>query len=101
MHDEERTAEGNLYRFVANDRTSKPAVSLLVETADRRIDRVFFKDLLRVDGLCCTNPGKDSFHESSMVAGVHEQLGPDEVQDHELVVLQYRAETARISVNLV
>lgn len=30
----------------------------------------------------------DSFHESSMIAGGHEQLGPYEVQDHELVDLQ-------------
>ena len=39
-------------------------------------------------GLCCTNGVKDSLFESSMIAGGHEQLDPDEVQDHELVGLQ-------------
>ena len=38
--------------------------------------------------LCCTNGVKDSLFESSMIAGGHEQLDPDEVQDHELVGLQ-------------
>ncbi len=38
--------------------------------------------------LCCINHVKDSLCESSMIAGVHEQLGPYEVQDHELVGLQ-------------
>ena len=38
--------------------------------------------------LCCTNGVKDSQFESSMIAGGHEQLDPDEVQDHELVGLQ-------------
>ena len=37
---------------------------------------------------CCTNCLRDSPHESSMIAGRHEQLGPYEVQDHELVGLQ-------------
>lgn len=37
---------------------------------------------------CCTNRARDSLHESSMIAGKHEQLGPYEVQDHELVGLQ-------------
>ena len=30
----------------------------------------------------------DSCRESSVIAGGHEQLDPDEVQDHKLVVLQ-------------
>ncbi|MGD9919628.1 MAG: hypothetical protein AB7U46_16600 [Paenirhodobacter sp.] len=37
---------------------------------------------------CCTNRVRDSLRESSMIAGWHEQLGPYEVQDHELVGLQ-------------
>ena len=41
-----------------------------------------------VEGLCCTNGVRDSLFESSMVAGGYEQLGPYEVQDHELVDLQ-------------
>ncbi len=40
------------------------------------------------EGPCCTNRLGDSLHESSMIAGRHEQLGPYEVQDHELVGLQ-------------
>ncbi|KPP86727.1 MAG: hypothetical protein HLUCCO07_14450, partial [Rhodobacteraceae bacterium HLUCCO07] len=32
-------------------------------------------------GLCCTNRLRDSLHESSMIAGWYEQLGPYEVQD--------------------
>lgn len=39
-------------------------------------------------GLCCTIPCRDSLHESSMIAGGHEQLAPHKVQDHELVGLQ-------------
>ncbi|MGR3621390.1 hypothetical protein [Pseudophaeobacter sp.] len=38
--------------------------------------------------LCCTNPCRDSLHESSMIAGRHEQLAPHKVQNHELVGLQ-------------
>ena len=38
--------------------------------------------------LCCTNRDGDSLYESSVIGGMHEQLGPYEVQDHELVVLQ-------------
>lgn len=38
---------------------------------------------------CCTNRARDSLHEFSMTAGRHEQSGPYEVQDHELVGLQY------------
>lgn len=41
-----------------------------------------------VMGPCCTNRMRDSLRESSMIAGGHEQLGPYEVQDHELVGLQ-------------
>ena len=39
-------------------------------------------------GRCCTNRLRDSLRGSSMIARGHEQLGPDEVQDHELVGLQ-------------
>ena len=44
--------------------------------------------LIGSEGRCCTNRARDSLHESSMIAGKHEQLGPYEVQDHELVGLQ-------------
>lgn len=37
--------------------------------------------------LCCTNRIEDSLFESRVVAGVHEQLVPYEVQDDELGVL--------------
>lgn len=39
-------------------------------------------------GLCCTNRLKDSLCESSVIAMRHEQLGPHEIQDQELVILQ-------------
>lgn len=38
--------------------------------------------------LCCTNELRVSSRESSMIARAHEQLGPYELQDHELVNLQ-------------
>ena len=37
---------------------------------------------------CCTNRLGDSLHESSVIAEGHEQLGPYEIQDNELVGLQ-------------
>ena len=39
--------------------------------------------------------------ESSMIAGRHEQLDRYEVQDHELVGLQYCVEEAWIAVDLL
>ena len=41
-----------------------------------------------INRLCCRNRLRDSLREASMIAGVHEQLGPYEVSDHELVGLQ-------------
>ena len=38
--------------------------------------------------LCCTNPVRDSFRESSVVAGLHEQTDTPDLQDQELAVLQ-------------
>ena len=38
-------------------------------------------------GLCCANPVRDSFRESSMVAGVHEQTHIPDLQDQELASL--------------
>jgi hypothetical protein len=35
--------------------------------------------------LRCTNRLRDSLRESSVIAGMHEQFGPDEVRDHERV----------------
>ena len=39
-------------------------------------------------GLCCTNPFWDSSHESSVVAGIHEQTYTPDLQDQELASLQ-------------
>lgn len=39
------------------------------------------------NGLCCTNPMRDSLFESTVVAGFHEQLVPHEVQDTELAIV--------------
>jgi hypothetical protein len=45
-------------------------------------------DAVATAGLCCTNPMKDSPHESSMIAGSYEQLVPYKIQDDKLVVIQ-------------
>ncbi len=37
--------------------------------------------------LCCANPVRDSSRESSMVAGVHEQIHIPDLQDQELASL--------------
>ncbi len=52
-------------------------------------------------GLCCTNRVGDSLYESSVIAGGHEQLVPDEVPDKELAFIQCRVETTRIVVEMV
>ena len=52
-------------------------------------------------GLCCTNQLRDSFYESSVVAGGYEQLVPYEVQDQELAFVQHGAKAARFAINLV
>ena len=41
-----------------------------------------------VVGLCCTDPVWDSSHESSVVAGLHEQTHAHDLQDQELASLQ-------------
>lgn len=56
---------------------------------------------LVANGLCCTNRMRDSSYESSVVAEMHEQLDPDDLQDQELVRLQPSPEAARFSFNLV
>ena len=38
-------------------------------------------------GLCCRTRLRDSCCESSVVAGCYEQLGPDDIQDQELVAI--------------
>ena len=43
----------------------------------------------------------DSLYETSVIAEWDEQLGPYEVQDRELVVLQWQLEAAWIVVDLV
>ena len=40
------------------------------------------------EGLCCTNPVRDSSRESSVVAGMHEQTHIADVQDQKLASLQ-------------
>ena len=52
-------------------------------------------------GICCTNGVRDSLFESSVVAGLHEQLVPYEVQDQELAFVQHGAEAAWFSCNPV
>ena len=42
----------------------------------------------QLEGLCCTNPFWDSSHESSVVAGIHEQTHTSNLQDQELASLQ-------------
>ena len=44
---------------------------------------------------------RDSLYEFSVIAKVHEQLVPYEVQDQELAFVQYGAEAARFTINLV
>jgi hypothetical protein len=41
-----------------------------------------------LERLCCTNRLKDSFCESSVVAGVHEQTHTPDLQNQELASLQ-------------
>ena len=43
---------------------------------------------------CCTNQLRDSFYESSVVAGGYEQLVPYEVQDQELAFVQHGAKAS-------
>ena len=50
--------------------------------------------------LCCINPMRDSPFASRVVAGVHEQLVPHEVQDQELAFVQRGAEAARFAFDL-
>ena len=53
------------------------------------------------EGPCCTNQLRDSFYESSVVAGGYERLVPYEVQDQELAFVQHGAKAARFAINLV
>ena len=56
-------------------------VVMLNEGGDHR-----FKFALQ--GLCCTNPMRDSSRESSVVAGMYEQTHTPDLQDQELASLQ-------------
>ena len=52
-----------------------------------------YEDLIRLihdrfEGLCCTNPVRDSSCDSSVVAGGHEQTHIPRLQDQELAGLQ-------------
>jgi tryptophan synthase beta chain len=51
--------------------------------------------------LCCTNAVRDPLSESSVVAGLYEQLVPCDVQDQELTFVQHGAEAARFALDLV
>lgn len=41
-----------------------------------------------LNGLCCTNPVRDSSRESSVVAATHEQTHTPDLQNQELASLQ-------------
>ena len=45
------------------------------------------KDMGYAEGLCCTNPVRDSSGESSVVAGLHEQTHTPDLQNQELAGL--------------
>ena len=51
--------------------------------------------------LCCTNPVWESSHESSVVAGIHEQPRPLDIQDQELARLQWSAQAPGLADDLV
>jgi len=53
------------------------------------------------DGLCCTNPVRDSSGEFSMVAGRHEQTHTPRLQDQELAGLQCSAQAPWLAGDLV
>lgn len=42
----------------------------------------------------------DSLHESSMIAGMHEQLDPDKVQDQQLAFVHHSFEAPGIAFDL-
>ena len=52
-------------------------------------------------GALLHNYAGDSLHESSVIAGRHEQLGPYEVQDQELAFVQHSTKATRIAFDLV
>jgi archaellum component FlaC len=54
-----------------------------------------------LEGLCCTNPVRDSSCESSVVAGLHEQTDTPDLQDQELARLQRSAEAPWLADPLV
>ena len=43
--------------------------------------------IMELEGLCCTNPVRDSSRESIVVAGGHEQTHTPRLQDQELADL--------------
>ena len=57
--------------------------------------------LQTAEGLCCTNPVRDSSRESSMVAGWHEQTDTPDLQDQELAIIQQGAEASWLADDLV
>ena len=51
-------------------------------------EREMLKAVIGERRLCCTNPVRDSSHESSVVAGMHEQTYTRNLQDQELASIQ-------------
>jgi len=51
-------------------------------------------------GLCCTKRVRDSCHESSVVAGLHEQTDITDLQNHELGCLQWGAKAPWVTDDL-
>ena len=61
-----------------------PQIGVLIGSLGQEMER----GPIMPDGLCCTNPARDSSPESSVVAGVHEQTHTVNLQDQELAGLQ-------------
>lgn len=55
--------------------------------SEGNVQRLITKFDVEWDGLCCTNPMRDSSRESSMVAGMHEQTYTPNLQDQKLAGL--------------
>lgn len=71
--------------------SGEAAVAALAEETGRAMGLGIFGSpsfVVDGEGLCCTNPVWDSSHESSVVAGIHEQTYTPDLQDQELASLQ-------------
>ena len=79
-----------VWRHARYDRVLRSNVPK-VEPSDAKCLRALEDEngkLKKLFGLCCTNELRDSYNESSGIARIHAQLGPAEVQEHELIDLQ-------------